>query len=254
LTVDQSFTAPIAPTADLHVETGAPGLAGQYWQATYPTQNFSTDAFLATNPTPTGTFVSTSQNYHGGANVAAHLGADGASLTGGGGNSTDNSTFRVTGFIEVRATDDIDPSQPGIQANFAVGSDDNSRLSIGGFVIAENDGGHGFPHFSTNNTNSLASNAGDNAVGTQTVTFNGEGFYAIDAFWHNGGGGIDMQIFSSLDGPDAGIAPDFALSTLPSDRLFQSAELLPEPASIAAWSVIGVLGLVVGWVRFRRKR
>jgi hypothetical protein len=223
-----------------------PGLRGKYYPTNSPTvmnnQNLSVDTFLASNPTPTGTFVSTTVNYHGGdTSVTAHLGADAVTLSAGGGNSTTDSLFTFDGFIDIKATDDIDPSLAGIQIKFAFGSDDNSRLTIGGMVVVENDGPHGFPHFVTGNTDLLSQGTGDNAGGTAVVSFPNAGLYSLSAFYHNQGGGDDGQLYSSIGVAGGGV------DTVPGSRLYQ----VPEPASLG---MLGLGGLLLGAVRRRRSK
>lgn len=255
LFVDQSGptrTAPLTSTSALAVTPGANGLRGEYFQAAHNNQNRDVDTFFAGNPSPAATFVSSSGFYNtGGTNISGHLGADAASLSAPvGGNSTDNSTFRFTGFLEVRASDDFDLTQPGIQVNFRIDSDDNSRLTIGGLVIEENDGGHGFGHFSTDNIDALLSGTGDNTPGTQTLTFLDPGFYALDAFYHNGNGGLGLAMYSSIG---AG-GPTFPLQLIPGNRLYQSLTLqeLPEPATLGLWSLLGA-GVFLGTGLVRRR-
>jgi autotransporter-associated beta strand protein len=203
------------------VAGSTPGLFGAYYSTPgLANQNFATDAFLADAANqPTGTFTSTQINYNtgGGGTVAAHLGTDGTNLTAGGENSTDDSLFKFDGFIQISPSDDLDLTVPGIQVKFVLGADDNARLRIGGLTIMENDGGHGAPHFFSANTDTLAQNSGDNAGGTALVSFETGGVYALNIYYHNGGGGLAGQFLSSI-GLDTG-----DVQAVPGTRLFQVA-------------------------------
>jgi hypothetical protein len=217
-----------------------PGLLGSYYatagQITV-NQNRATDLFLASNPTPTGTFLSTTVNYHGGGTIAEHLAGDSGTLSNGGGNNTADALLTLSGFIEIRAADDLDPSATGIQVKFAFDADDNARLTLGGLVIVENDGGHGTGHFASGNTDLLSANTGDNASGTAVATLE-EGFYSLSAYYHNGGGGIDGQILTSIGQTGGGVG------SIPSDRLSQ----IPEPGAAG----LSALGVMVLGIRRRR--
>jgi len=61
-----------------------------------------------------------------------------------------------------------------------------------------------------------------------------QGFYSLSAYYHNGGGGIDGQILTSIGQTGGGVG------SIPSDRLFQ----IPEPgaAGLLAFGVM-VLGI-----------
>ncbi|HEX2747035.1 MAG TPA: PA14 domain-containing protein [Verrucomicrobiales bacterium] len=236
-TVNQSGGFALAGTVGLNA-----GLVGRYFVQTGDNQNKVTDTFLATNPTPTGTFVSTSINYHGGpTTIATHLGSDSSSLTAGGGNGTDNSLITLSGFLQIKQADDIDTSAVGIQVKFAFDADDNARVKIGGLSVIENDGGHGTGHWANGNTNLLSDGVGDNSSGTAVLTFNAEGLYALDAYYHNGAGGFDGQLLSSIGLTNGNV------QTLPSDRMFQN---VPEPTGVA---LLGLGGLFVA-SRRRRSR
>jgi hypothetical protein len=224
----------------LTATASVPGLAGRYYSTAgqfTANQNRATDLFLAGNPAPTGTFVSTIVNYHGGGTVAGHLGADSGSLSNGGSNGTADVLLAFDGFIEVKAEDDLDPSAAGIQVKFAFDADDNARLTLGGLVIVENDGGHGVGHFVSGDTSLLSANAGDNASGTAVITLE-EGIYSISAYYHNGAGGIDGQILTSIGQTGGGVG------SIPSDRLFQ----IPEPGAAGLLA----LGVMLSGIRRRR--
>jgi hypothetical protein len=217
------------------------GLVGKYFELGGSNQNAVTDAFLAGSPTPKGTFHSTDIDYHNFSNLSNtltnHLNSsgfgDGGTLTAGGSDNADDSLITLSGFIKILAGDDLDPSTPGIQVTFHFGADDNARLVIAGETLIENDGSHGAPHFLTDNTDTLAQGTGDNASGVALMTFPSEGNYSLFAFYHNGGGGYEAQLLSSI-----GRVGDGAMLTVDPSRLFQN--VIPEPATLGLFGLAGL--------------
>ena len=137
------------------------------------------------------------------------------------------------GYIQINQEDDVDPTAPGIQVAFGIPSDDASDLVIGGVVILENDGGHGF-----NGPN----------PGPQSVDFAGPGLYTISAILTQGGGGGGIEVLSSI-GSGNPIHPALVgggggelTDAIPAERLFKA---VPEPSSaILLGMCLGLAGLL----------
>lgn len=188
-----------------------PGLTAKVYNTPgMANQNRDTDTFLAGNPTPATTLTATSTN-------TGALPVD--------------TLVVASGYLRIDAADDLSAGAAGIQVKFVLDTDDNGRLSIAGLSVMENDGGHGTNHLHSENQDLLSAGTGDNAGGTQVVTFPSAGFYELSAYTHNGGGGGSGVILSSIGGTGA-------MSAIPSDRLF-----VPEPGSLGLLAV-GSLALL----------
>ena len=194
-----------------------PGLLAKVYNTPgMPNQNRDTDAFLASNPTPAQTLTTTTTNT---------------------GPLPENTLVTAEGYVRIEDIDDLAAGAPGIQVKFVLDSDDNGRLSIGGLSVMENDGGHGTGHFVSENEDLLSAGTGDNAGGTQVLTFPSAGLYELFAYAHNGGGGGSGDVLSSIGGTNG------SMISIPSERLF-----IPEPGSLSL-VLAGAVGLLA-----RRRR
>ncbi len=136
-------------------DTLEPGWHGVGWD---PQSIAAADAFVASLP-KTATFSATYLDYPNGTkattsnpepSLSVFLGSDGVTLSGGGSTSIEwSSTYLFQGYIKI--TSDLDVTPGGtIDVNFGLGSDDGSRLKIGGVQVAARDGltvcGRGWCH------------------------------------------------------------------------------------------------------------
>lgn len=175
------------------------GLAGEVYDSAASIGGL-TDALAVLAGSPVGTFQSSALDYPqgasdtGGSDVAAFLGSDAASLSGGGATAMDTVVFRWTGYLKLDAG----------THDFSVSSDDGFRLTIGGEVVTEFTGNRPF------------------GTSTGSASFAQSGLYEVELiYWENGGlNGIEVTssatggtivdsalLFQSLS--DAG--PDFEL-------------------------------------------
>jgi MYXO-CTERM domain-containing protein len=111
----------------------ASGLAGTYYNPSADTTGWwddfnSASSYLASNPTPTGSFLATTLNYGGGdlSSIVSFLGADGASYHGADGNLNDG-VLVLKGWIDLGAG----------STSLTVSHDDGFRLVLDGATVAQ---------------------------------------------------------------------------------------------------------------------
>lgn len=111
----------------------ATGLDGTYYNPPTDTtgwwDNFSAaSSFLASSPTPSGTFTATSINYSGNdtTSIVTFLGGDGASFSGTNGNLADG-VIVLKGWIDIAAGN----------ATLSVNHDDGFRMILDGTNVAQ---------------------------------------------------------------------------------------------------------------------
>ncbi len=111
----------------------ASGLSGTYYNPPADTTGWSdgfaaTAAYLATNPTASGTFTATNINYGGGdaSSVVSFLGSDGASFVGTNGNLSDG-VIVLKGWIDLAAG----------TTTLSVSHDDGFRMFLDGANVAQ---------------------------------------------------------------------------------------------------------------------
>ena len=217
------------------------GIAGTGLNAEYynqgPGDGATADGIIASN-SPAAKFTATLLDYPNGgvdsygytATVSQFLGVDAfeglhaADLISGG------MVLRFTGYIKI--TSDFDTVPGGtIDVNFALGSDDESRLRIGGVTVIDKGGGNFW-------------------VSSATASFESEGLYPIEVIYDNcpvWGGGVELS--SSIPGgPDSG-APPGTVGILPTSVLYTA---VPEPSSLAYMGFIA-LGSLAFVRQCRRK-
>jgi hypothetical protein len=197
--------APISPP--LGVGTG---LNGSFFSARDVDGNNESALAVALESQPSVSFVARLIDYgngeSGGQTLQAFLGANlpdphATSLSAPGTFDVNPSVFRFTGYINI--------TRPVV--NFAVTSDDGSRLSIGGVTIIDNGGAHG---------NSFG-------PGVVTVRFPAPGLYPIEILYNETQGqGAYLGFFSDIPGGPAtcplcgAAAPEGTVGVVPTAVLF----------------------------------
>ncbi len=138
----------------------ASGLSGTYYNPPADTTGWwdgfaSTAAYLASNPTASGTFTAASINYGGNdtSSIVSFLGSDGASFSGTNGNMADG-VLVLKGWIDLAAG----------STTLSVGHDDGFRMFLDGANVAQN-----------------------GCCGTDNVTFNfaNAGWHAFELDYNN---------------------------------------------------------------------
>lgn len=224
------------------------GLNGFFWTDFGPTfTNAAADAVIA-GTAPTATFHSTAVDYpngpattHSSGNtLATHLGVDAGSLdpaAAGAGNILTTSLFRFTGFINILAEHDTNLATGDIDVFFTLGSDDGSRLRIGGVTVIDNGGLHAF------------------STVTNTANFAEPGLYPVEIIHYENTGVTGIEWKSSIGGAataaGAVIVPAGVLY-----RTIPTVEPEPEPDGVAEPGVLLLLGggltALAGLARRRR--
>lgn len=180
-----------------------PGLDGFFYDRDDPAGTINglvvADAIIASSA-PTATFRSTSVDYPNGPEAILFLptpgellGIDAASLNPPGAAATDASpmVMRFMGVINVTEDLDIDPNNSTIDVRFALGSDDGSRLRIGGQTLISIDGIGAFFNFP--------------AEQIEVANFEAPGLYPVEIVWYDHFGGIGIAWYSSISGgPNSG--------------------------------------------------
>jgi len=197
-----------------------PGLEGFFYDRDDPAGTINSlavaDAIIASSA-PSAAFNATSMDYPNGdqatlflPTLGALLGADAASLNppGAGASAASPMVMRLTGVIGITEAFDIDPNNSTIDVRFALGSDDGSRLRIGGRTLISIDGTGVFFDFPPEQL--------------EVANFEAPGLYPVEIVWYDHFGGLGLEWYSSLPGgPDsgapggtAGIVPTAVLGVL----------------------------------------
>lgn len=110
-----------------------------------------------------------------------------------------------TGVIAIKEEFDIDPMNNTIDVRFAFGSDDGTRLRIGGQTLIEYEGIGVFFDYPPQQ------------IGV--ASFEAPGLYPVEIVWYDHFGGIGIEWYSSIPGgPDSG-APNGTVGIVPSTVL-----------------------------------
>lgn len=200
------------------VETG---LTGLFYDRNDPAGAINSlaaaDAVIASS-SPNAAFISTWVDYPSGneailflPRLGELLGADAAGLQppGAAASSVSPMVMRFTGVIHVDEAMDIDSGNSTIDVRFALGSDDGSRLRIGGQTLISIDGTGVFFSFPPGQF--------------EVASFEAPGLYPVEIVWYDHFGGVGIAWYSSISGGPASGAP-------------------AETAGIVPTHVLGVLG------------
>lgn len=206
------------PVAPVPVNPGT-GLSGQIWDA--PVGSLSGALAEIASGVVDGGFTAATIDYPNGAvddidtptPLATFLGTDGASLSGTAVSEGFSLVLRMSGLIAIE--------QAGV-VEFAVGSDDGFRLTIGGQVVSE---------FAGNRAFGFTSGA---------LNFEEAGLYPIElVYYANNEARSGLEFYSSIPGGVDSGAPASGLSIVPTGVLY-----VPTPGAtvLAAGAVLLVLG------------
>ncbi|MBX9580646.1 MAG: PEP-CTERM sorting domain-containing protein [Gemmataceae bacterium] len=220
------------------------GLNGSYYAVPNGFNTLRTmadaDGVIAAN-SPTATFRATRLYYQpglgdGSETIGDILGADAATLDPPSvANTRDSSVWRFDGYIAITPDLDIDRATPEIDVEFAIGSDDASRLRIGGvevLLVAGPDPNDQRGVFSANDFRATAS-------------FEAAGLYPVEIVWWDWYGGIYLRWYSSIPGSPDADTPAGLAGIVPTGSLYPSLPLaaVPEPASVGLLAA-GAAGLI----------
>jgi hypothetical protein len=237
----------IPATARVNGPGVGPGLRGEFYDRNDPPNTIVSlaiaDGIIASDPVA-ARFTATLVDYPNGApntlflpTVGALLGADAASLTPGGaaGAVVSPSVWRLSGFIQISPSFDTIAGNGTIDVRFGLGSDDGSRLRIGGQTIVSIDGG-GIVVF-------------PGVAGL--AEFEAPGLYPLEVVWYDHYGGVGLEFSSSIPGgPNSG-GPAGTVGIVPTSVLFQQA--VPVPPTLALLGTGGAILLVGARRRLRRR-
>lgn len=178
------------------------------------------DAFIAQNQ-PTATFLSTEILYPrpgGNSDTTGDLlGDDASTLDPGSVSSTKSaSVWRFRGAIAISRRLDVDPTTREIDVDFALGSDDSSRLTIGGTDILRVPGDELADERGVYEANDFRA----------TASFEQPGLYPVDIVWWDYFGGIFIRWYGSILGGTEDGVPDGLAGIVPTSVLFPS---VPRP-------------------------
>lgn len=171
---------------------GAATFTGEFWDARGSLLSITQADAVIAGAGPTATFASTAIDYPNGTGgvaddnstaLSTFLGADAASLSGGGDSTLGVSVFRFTGFLDLL----------GGPQSFAVSSDDGFRLTIGGTQISA------FEQRRKFGTTTVTADAGTGATAFELVYFENNGVTGVEFL-------IDGVLAQAADGP-VDIAP-----------------------------------------------
>ncbi len=213
------FAAQNAVAAELRIPGGpvgpplggpGTGLNGSFFAAREVGGNNESALSVALESPPSVSFLARLIDYGngqpGGQALQAFIGASlpdphATDLSAQGASDVNPSVFRFTGYINI--------TRPVV--NFAVNSDDGSRLSIGGVTVIDNGGAHG---------NSFG-------PGLVTVRFPAPGLYPIEILYNETQGlGAYLGLFSDIPGGPAtcllcgAAAPEGTVGVVPTAVLF----------------------------------
>lgn len=208
------------------------GLTGYAYAFPDPFNNLRTladaDAFIAGNA-PAATFLASQIDYPrpggGGAALAELLGPDAASLDPASFGSTSPSlVYRFLGAIAITAGLDLDPTSPTIEVEFAMGSDDASRLRIGGLDVLRVAGPDPTDERGVYDANDFRTIA----------SFGGPGLYPVEIVWWDWYGGVSIHWFGSIPGAPQPNTPPGLAGIVPTSVLYAAPAAVPEPGTIVA--------------------
>ena len=197
---------------------GAGGLHGEFYERDDPPLIIDSLAFadeVIASSTPTASFVARSLDYPAGGqdtlflpDTDEYLGRDAASLRPGaaGNEQASPSVWRYSGFIEIDESMDLFAGNGSIDIEFGVGSDDGSRLTIGGVDVV------------TVDTLAIVTFPGV----TGLASFEAPGLYPIEIVHYDHFGGIGLEVSSSIPGGGDAGGPGDTVGILPSDIVFRT--------------------------------
>lgn len=158
--------------------------SGEFWDASGSLGTIAQAQAVIDGGAPDATFESTAIDYPNGATatvgdstaLSVFLGADAATLTGGGSSTLTYSVFRFTGYLDLAAGAN----------SFSVGSDDGFTLTVGAYSL------------SYNGNRSFGTTSGSNDAGTGSTPFE-------LIYWENGGvTGVEFYVDGALAAPSEG--------------------------------------------------
>ena len=203
------------------------GLDGEFYDVPggFDSLRFLADAddWIADH-TATATFRSTSVHYGfaGADTVGQYLSEDGLSLQPASAfdMSRPASVWRLSGRIAITPEMDRERSTSAIDVEFALGSDDASRLRIGGLDIIR---------AATINSEGDERGVYSAQDYRQIIQFEGPGLYPVDLVSFDWFGGINLLWYGSIPGGNTDHVPSGLAGVVPASMLYST---VPEPSGL----------------------
>jgi PA14 domain len=229
------YAVPVTATPFALPSDPGTGLLGTFYDGVaIDTSNSEVDKFLATAPVPAGTVRATLINYSAAGDSASvtisdwlNTSATDLAPTAAGSLMIDSTVWRFTGLIRIEASEVL----------FALNSDDNSRLKIGGVTIVDNDGAHS-PDWRTGSAEFV----------------NGSGLYPIEIiYFENAFGEANVELYSSVASSAVACAACFGAGGTATANFLVDTSVLYAPSAVPLPPAFALLAGALPGLFWRRK-